>query len=182
MRKYLAYAQVLVTVAAILLAWYFWHTGQEKQAHFDTPEPVSATEGLSTATKECEAQFVYILKDEALKADLVPEYAKQDPDKQVTAAIKTPPHRADTTVTSVFDFRTGINTLSYRQEPVPFWGLPGTWAIGARYGLSTEAGDMWSLHARWTLLRTGNVHWSAYGEVNTRPEGLVMIETEWRAW
>lgn len=160
MRRYLTYVPLVLLVLLLLLAWYGWNHKQELALHFIQPPPPKEVIKLKTVTAEC-VPVVHYVKAEAEKADMVPEYAKKDPDKQVTAAIDVPPHETETLVTSVFDMKTGINTLSYRQEPVPFWGA-GYKEAGIMYGLD----DRIIANGRWEPLRIGNGYLKVEGIVD----------------
>jgi hypothetical protein len=168
-RKYLSYVKYAPHVALVvmcLMYWFIWRHTQEPE-HFDTPPPASPVEGLPTEPKECPPPgVVTIVKTAAVKADLVPEYAKKDPDKQVTAAIEIPPHKTETLVTSVFDMSTGINTLSYRQEPEPFFGWMHDKAVGIKYDIK----DRIEVQGRWTPLRIGNLLVEAEARMNEDSE------------
>jgi hypothetical protein len=155
MGKVLSYVKYVPHVALILVliaGWHVWSNKQDYARLFVTPPPPEVIKEIITRTEVAECKpVVHYIKEEAEKKDLVPEYAKSDDDKQVTAAIEVPPHKAETMVTSVMDLSSGINTLSYKQRPVSFFGT-GYKEIGLLYGIDEKL----IVNARWEALRLGD--------------------------
>ena len=167
MRKYFTYILLVLLILLLLGAWYGWNHKQEIALHYVTPAEPEVITMIETIKEEC-VPIVYYRKAEAEKEDLVPEYAKKDDDKQVTAAIDVPPHESETLVTSVFDMKTGINTLSYRQEPVPFRG-GGFKELGIMYGIDEKV----VVNGRWEPLRLGSWYLKVEGSIDSDAEAFL---------
>lgn len=128
-------------------------------------------------------KIVVIQKDEAAEELDLPADVVNDPAKQLTATADIPPSEGGSQCVAVINTTTGESSMIAKEKPLPLFGLPSKWEVGARYGWDTSsnnpnklAGD---IHARWQFLRVGPVKAGVYSELNTEPGAKAMIELAW---
>ncbi len=124
----------------------------------------------------------------------LPDAIAKDPDKQVTATAQVAAgdgNKID--AVSMIDTKTGTSQIDTKEER-PFWAFLNEREIGLRGGMGLR-GLEGAAYARWTFLRTGNVHYAVYGEATSPPfagapvvsaatatqgDGKVMIDVSYR--
>ncbi len=174
---YLLVAVALLAVASAVWGWYHPKTVvREKFVEVEVPKVVMKIERV-----EIEVEKVVVIEKEVLveTTTYVPAAVRDDETKQITAVGTVPPHDGETSVVAVFDTGTGVTKLNFRQEPPPFFAFLNQKEAGIRYGIGTKGMEA-DLYARWTFVRVGAFHLSAYGELNSNEEGLVMLDASYR--
>jgi hypothetical protein len=109
----------------------------------------------------------------------VPQIQKDlPPEQHVTTIGEVPPSSNTVTVASVIDEKTGVSKLIMKEEALEFIALENFKEIGVRYGVGTD-GLMYEAFARWSFLRIGEFHVSAYTELSNR-DAACMLELAYR--
>lgn len=184
LKQVLLAALIIICLCAIASSIYFWHKG-------NTTNVVSKTEFLTgkeipkvSKVKEQPVKIEKIMvKDKAEVAKILPalpETVVKDPNKQVTATTTIQPTENKTSVVSITDIQTGDTELLVKEEKASFFALENKKELGIRAGINSSGLIQSDIFGRWQVVRTGNLHWGIYGEVNSRGEGKAMLEATYR--
>lgn len=106
----------------------------------------------------------------------LPDWVKNDKDQQVIATAEIPAYEGKTDTVAVLNTQDGSSRIIAKQRPLPFFGTPNEWEVGAGYGIDTHGQQMAQVEARWTFLRVGDIRIAGYVEGNSRPEAKAMIK------
>lgn len=124
-----------------------------------------------TKTLYIKVPHVVTIKEPSITKDLPPE-------QHVIAIGEVSPSSTNTTIAAVIDEKTGVSTLVMKEEALEFIALENFKEIGVRYGVGTD-GLMYEAYGRWSFLRIGDFHVSAYTELSNR-DAACMLELAYR--
>jgi hypothetical protein len=169
----LNYALIVILVIILAAMSYGWYHRDEIARQFvPMPEPEIRIE---TREKIVE-RIVYLDPKELDRKDLLPESAKRDKDKEVTAVAVVPEHDGDTTVIAVIDTDTGATTIETRKERPSLFQLSNVKTLGIRYDINKRG----TLYGSYGFLRVGNFHAEVYGEIDSEQRAYVGVGIEYR--
>jgi len=110
-----------------------------------------------------------------------PDWFTGDPNQQLTAIGLVQPYRGQTECASVINIATGDSRIVTKQLPLSLFGFDNDkwFGFGAAYVFDKDGlRNQFDAHAGWSFVRVGNWYVKAYGEVNTRPEGIAKLNTD----
>ena len=184
---------LLVLLMAGAGAWNWCHKAPAVPSAQYAPAPaIPAARDVKVVTVPGPARIVTLDKPVIVHDLTLPDAIAKDPDKQVTATAQAGPYAGKTDAIAVLDTKTGQAEIELKQEALPFFALEGNREAGVRAGMGLH-GPGAAAYLRWTFLRTGSVHWAAYGEAAVpiagtgattgaaqSPDGRVMLDVSYR--
>lgn len=178
---------VLCCVLAIACASLAYHALKKPvavNAEVYTPAPeIRETVKIKRIEVPGPERIVTIEKEKVVEKLQLPDEIGKNPDKQVIATAKIPPHEGDTNAVAVMDTRTGEGSISVKQEDPPIFAFKNQKEIGGRFGYTTDESGVKQVvdaYGRWTVLRVWKIHLGLYGEVNSKPEGKTAVDVSYR--
>ena len=175
----------LVCVLAVSSSVYNWYSGIWKP-------PVSSSTYLPapqikvvTKIKRVEVpgpeRITTIEKEVVVEKLKLPDWIKNDVNKQVIATAEIAPYEGKTNAAAILDTKTGQSEIIAKQVPLSLFGFENKKELGVRVGYSTDEWEMRStVFGRWQFARIGNVHLGIYGEANSRGEGVGQLELTYK--
>lgn len=101
-------------------------------------------------------------------------------DLQPVANANVPPSAGGMSAVAVTNTETGDTAIVFKEKPLPLFGFPSDAEVMARYGLSAKDGNVGNVAGRWQFLRVGKIRIGAYGEIDSRTDGKVMLEVAYK--
>jgi hypothetical protein len=176
---------ILIGVLAVISAVSNWYGGQHQPAvsqceYIKQPEPKIITK-IKRVEVPGPERIVTIEKQVVVEKLKLPDWVKNDANKQVIAVVEIAPYEGKTNAAAIMDTKTGTSEIIAKQVPLSLFGLENKKELGIRAGYTT---DEWktrsTVYGRWDFLRVGNAHLGFYGEANSRGEGIAQIEINYR--
>lgn len=128
-------------------------------------QPAGELAGAKTDTLKCKDVIVY--RDAVEKKLGLPDIVKRDAAKHVVAAAKVAPSDYPSTMTAVYDDRTGAVDMFRRQDPLPWLAFNRRGALGVAYGVRSEAtGFVTRVYGRLDLVQIKRLHAGLLGEID----------------
>jgi hypothetical protein len=144
---------------------------------------IKEVERIKVVTVPGPTQIITIEKEKVVEKLKLPDEIAKNPDKQVVATATIAPYEGDTHAVAVMDTKTGQGSILVEPQPLSLFAFENRKEIGIRGGIGTE-GKQGDLYGRYTFLRVGHFHASAYGEIAASEKGSgngkAMIELGYR--
>jgi hypothetical protein len=170
---------ILIGICAVVWAWY----NPKQTTSTDYYYPVPVEKKVSSIKKifvpVSSIRIIAYEKEVIVEKLKLPDWVK-DKDKQVILDGEIGAYKGKTSVVGVLDTKTGESTLIQKQLPISLFSFENDKEIGARMGMNMKAGRQIDIFGRYTFLRVGTMYVAGYGEVNTTPDGKVMVEASYR--
>jgi len=177
--RIIVYVVIFFFLLAALSAvsnWYGKTLTSSTTEYIRLPQPKSVTKIKEVAVPGPPV-IITLDKIEAVKKLDLPDWVKNDTNKQVTQSGEVAPYEGVTDVEAIFDMQTGKTELIAKQKSLPFFAFENKKELSIRAGYST---DDWktrsTVSGRWKFFRVGSAHLGLYGEVNSRGEGIGQLE------
>lgn len=119
-------------------------------------------------------QIRVIEKERVVEVLKLPEWVSNDSEIQVLTAGKVVPYVGHTQVTSLINTQTGEGSLIETQLLLSPFAFENVLSVGVGYGLRGWE-ENYSFRTEWEFMRIGKLRIELFGEVNTRPEGVIGI-------
>lgn len=147
---------------------YFWYKERNKPPtsrveYIKVPE-IKEVIKLKRVEVPGPERVVTIEKVKIVEKLKLPDWFKQDEDKQAIASAVIAPYKGKTNVVGIIDTKTGVGDIIAKQEPLPFMGFENEKEIYGKIGYSTEKNPQITIGGRWLFGRVGNVKIGVYGE------------------
>lgn len=110
----------------------------------------------------------------------LPNWFAENADEQAIATADLPETKAGYNVVATVNTKTGVGNIIAKEKQRSLFGLPNEKEIGARVGYNSGLKQQISVYGRWSFLRVGNVHLSAYGEGNSEGNATAQLELGYR--
>jgi len=181
------YKHILISILIVLLgasALWGWFRpnppGASKTEYIPVPQEKIVTK-IKTVTVPGPERIVTIDKPTIVEKLKLPDWLKEDKDKQVIANADIVPHKGHTSAVAIIDVKTGEAQILAKQLPPPFFDFEQTKEIGMRYGVSSDSGTAAAIYGRWTFARVGNIKAALYGEIDNDAKGKAQLDLryEW---
>jgi hypothetical protein len=181
--KYIVYALFAVIILAGASAVYNWFTPAPNTPVNTWVKP--AEPKVVTKIKRVEVpgpeRIITIEKQVVVEKLKLPDWIKDDVNKQVIATAEIAPYEGKTNAAAILDTKTGQSEIIAKQVPLSLFGFENKKELGVRVGYSTDEWEMRStVFGRWQFARIGNIHLGIYGEANSRGEGIGQLELTYR--
>lgn len=153
-----------------------------QQAYTPAPE-IRETVKIKRIEVPGPERIVTIEKEKVVEKLQLPDEIGKNPDKQVIATAKIPPHEGDTNAVAILDTKTGEGSIEVKQEDPAFFAFINKKAVGGRYGYAADsngAKQQVDFYGHWTIARVWRVHLGVYGEVNSKPEAKTAVDISYR--
>lgn len=164
----MALALVVMGASAIATWLRSGKSTSAPQQQFAQAPQIKEVQSIKTVTVPGPTKIVTIDKPVLVRDLKLPDEIAKDEAKQITATAAVGPYAGKTDAISVIDTKTGASEIELKQEPLPFFAFENQKEVGARAGMTVK-GLAGAAYARWTFLRTGQVHYAVYGEATSPP-------------
>jgi hypothetical protein len=109
----------------------------------------------------------------------LPDWIKDDINKQVIADADIQPYEGITNAAAILDTQTGVGSILQKRMPIPLFGLESKVRVGGRYGFSSHDNNLSGEgYASYSFLRIGKIHFAGYTEAGRDFKGMVDIYYE----
>lgn len=173
-KKIGAITLILVILYVALWGWYRPSGVYENHVPVKVPKYIQSIKTIEVPVEK----VVVLEKKEAEEKLGLPEWVKENPEKQILTAGEVPPHEGKTTVTAVMDTKTGITQLLQRQERPPLIAMRNEFEIGIDYGIGNRANLQ--LFANYDAIRIGKVHLGLHGQINQKGDYMASVRLSYR--
>jgi hypothetical protein len=169
---------VIFAALAILAATsniYNWYSAIGHSVPVNTwvkPETPKVIREVKYVKVPSPPEIIVLDKREAVKKLELPDWIKNDINKQVPAAVETPPYEGKTQVAAVFDTRTGSTDFLVRQIPLSFFALISEQKYFVQLGYSTDLNLMLGAGFQYDFLRIKKTKMGFVGEVQGSTDDL----------
>lgn len=173
--KYLIYFLIFIFILSLSSAIYAWYHPKVVIEKEYVNVPVEK-EVIKIKKIEVPVEKVITFEKPIIIEKLkLPDWVKNDENKQVIANAEISPYKGKTSVVTIFDTKTGNADIIAKQKPVDLFEFENNKEIGIRAGIATSGKIESSLYGSWSFFRIGNFHTSIYMEGNTAPEGKIQL-------
>jgi hypothetical protein len=182
--KIVMMAITILAVFAAVAAISGWYTSLPKVLTQWLPAPqVKIVEKIKRIEVPVE-KIITIEKEVVVEKLKLPDWIKNDANKQIIATAEIDPYEGKTNTAALFDTKTGVGEIIAKQQSMPLFGLENKKGIGIRYGYNTAVNGMVpEVYGRWDFLRVGNIHTGIYAEESAgdgKSNGKIMLNIEYR--
>lgn len=176
----LNYITVFIAILAISSAVYSWYRPPQlvtQTEYVEVPKEKIVTK-IKTVTVPGPERIVTIEKEKIVEKLGLPDWIKNNPDKQVIGNADVPCDDSISghSVIAIMDTKTGEGSIIAKSKPLPFMSFANDREIGVRYGVSTQAPTQVDIYARWDFVRIGAMKFGVYGEANSQAEAKAMVQ------
>jgi hypothetical protein len=175
-------ALIVLTLIACGSAVYFWY---HKPPVSSQVEYVKVPE-IKTVTKIQKVfvpgpgSILTVEKQVVVEKLSLPDWIKQDENKQVIATAEIAPYEGKTNAVAIMDTKTGVSEIIAKQIPLSLFGFENKKEIGIRAGVDLKGEPLTSIYGRWDFLRIGNARIGVYGEANSKGDASAQMEVGYR--
>jgi hypothetical protein len=183
LKKYAPWALAALMAASSLWAWNHPEivnvpgpTVTEYQ-QVEVPKPYRVISKVTVTVTEIKV----LEKEKVIEKEKWPEWFSGDPNQQLTAIGLVEPYRGQTECASVINLASGESRIVTKRLPLSVFGFANDLrlGVGAAYVFDHDGlRQQFDFHAGWDFARAGNWYVNAYGEANTRPEGIVKLNAD----
>lgn len=179
-------AAAVVAVVGIAL----WSCYPSVQTPPKAKEPQLATPAKETTKVQKESvsvsggKVVVLKKEQVKKEVIIPQEVADNPQKQITAVVTTPPAPAGTEVISVVNTDTGITQIYATPKEPSLFEFVNQKRVGVAYGLSS-GGTTLKVFGEWTVIRISKVHIGLQAEATAAStespsaKGMIFVDYRW---
>jgi len=153
-----------------------WYNDQNKplvNTWIQQPEPKVITK-IKRVEVKAPPIIVTLEKKVVVEKLKLPDWIKDDINKQVIADADIQPYEGVTNAAAIIDTQSGVGSILQKRIPIPLFGFESKVRIGGLYGFSTRdnslTGQAW---VSWNFFRMGKIHTEIYGEVGRDQKGMV---------
>lgn len=119
-------------------------------------------------------------KRKAVKEFELPDWVKDDANKEIAKVIEVDPYDGKTQIASIYDSKEGSIDMITKRIPLSLFQFESKIRIGGLFGFSTRDNDLTGqAWASYTFLRIGRIHAQIYGEAGRDIKGMVGAYGEW---
>lgn len=173
---------VLIILGMLMAAssLYTWYSDQFKfpvsQVEYIKQPEIRTVIKIKRVEVPGPARIITIEKKDVVETLKLPDWIKNDINKQVIATAEIPPYEGKTNAVAILDVKTGAGDIVAKQVPLPLFAFENKIRIGGLVGFSTRDSDS-SLTGQgqvsWIFFRIGKLHTQVYGEVGRDQKGMV---------
>ena len=184
--KIITYGVVIVLAVALVSALNAWYSEKYKPViskveYVNVPEIKVVTKIKKVEVPMQVDHIVTIQKDVLIKkVNGLPTWFAGNADEQATATADLPETKAGYEVIGTMNTKTGQGNIIAKEKQRSLLGFPNEKEIGMRAGYNVKALPQVSVFGRWSFLRVGNIHLSAYGEGNSEGNATAQLELGYR--
>ena len=172
----LCFLLVLATASA---TWFWYSKGRLPGSNPTWVVAPKAKVASGIKTSEIKPDKVIAIDKPAVIAKMkLPDWVKDDPNKQALATGKVGPYEGDTNTVALLDTKSGITDILSKQEPLPFMNFENKKEVYVRAGYDTKLETQVTVGGRWKFLRVAELHMGIYGEVSSRQSGEAVAGIE----
>lgn len=180
--KILLFCLVLVAAlaaASSLVGWFRQTPVISSVEYIKVPQIKTVTK-IEKVVVPGPERIVTVEKEKIVEKEKLPDWIRDNADIQVVATGEIAPYEGTTNVIAVIDTKMGDSEIVARRVPLPFFGFENVKETGLRVGLDRTGELAGAIYGRWSFLRVGNAHLSAYGEADNKGNAGVMLEIGYR--
>lgn len=170
----------IIALVAVISAVYFWY---HKQTVVNNPtvyvpqKQIQIVEKIKRVEVPVE-KIVTLEKLVAVEKLHLPEWIKDNADKQIVATAVIEPYEGKTNAVATIDIKTGVSEIIAKQEPLSLFGLVNDKRIYGRIGYDTHSKTQVSLGAKWDFVRVGSMPIGVFIEGSNRNDGEAIVGIE----
>lgn len=146
----------ILFLLAIISSVYFWYQANHKptltQTEYVTVEKIKEVEKIKRVEVPVE-KIITIEKEVVVEKLKLPDWFRDDEDKQAIATAVVPSYEGKTNVVGVINTKTGIGEIIAKQEPLGFFGLLNDRELYGKIGYSTKQSIETVVGVEWKFVR-----------------------------
>lgn len=165
--KALIFFAGVLFVLASASSVYFWYQVNHRptltKTEYVTVEKIKEVEKIKCVEIPVE-KIVTIEKEVIIQKLKLPDWFRDDEDKQAIATAVIPPYEGKTHAVAIINTKTGVGEIVARQEPLGFLGFVNDSELYGKIGYNANAQIQTSVGGRWLFARAGKIKIGVYGE------------------
>ena len=163
----------LLMAVSSVKGWFASQNQMPVNTWIQMPEPTIVTK-IKRVEVKSPPIIVTLEKQVAVEKLKLPDWIKNDIDKQVIADADIPSYNGVTNAAAILDTKTGVGSIIQKRMPLPFFAFENKVRIGGLFGFSTRDNELiGQAFVSWGFLRIGSIHPMLYGEAGKDVKSMV---------
>ena len=177
---YIVVFVALLAAASALSNWYAAQIPATQTEYINVPQIKEVTK-IKRVEVPGPERIVTIEKEVVVEKLKLPDWIKDDANKQVIATAEIAPYEGKTNAAALLDTKTGESQIIAKQAPLSFFAFENKKELGVRAGYTTDDfKTQATVFGRWQFFRVGNARLGIYGEANSEGNGIAQFELTYR--